>query len=148
MEEIVDFLQMNYRTSNREETYWRAVRHDTVLSDWLREKLDLWQYRYPDMDDTHNFYLFDFSNFIYVMYSKGYFAKIRPTLDSSVRREDWQAYGRDLNGKLTKLLAILPGHYELLTSIRAGSSSQKNEPRIPLPTFAQSEPLVASWAQR
>jgi tryptophan halogenase len=145
--EIIDFLQVNYRTSNREEPYWRAVQHDTVLSDWLREKLELWQVRYPDMDDTHDFYLFDFSNFIYVMYSKGYFAKIRPPLDSSVRREDWQAYGRDLNSKLSKLLAILPSHYELLTSIRAKASSRNGHAPVPLPAFVQNEPLVASWAQ-
>ena len=142
MEEIVDFLQIHYRTSNREEPYWKAVRRDTKLSDWLRERMELWQCRFPDMDDTGSHTLFDFSNFIYALLPKGYFAKIHPPLENSIRREDWQAYGRELNDRVTKMLNSLPSHYELLTAIRAGVSSPKKESRTSIGTFGQPEAPV------
>ena len=130
MEEIVNFLQLNYRTSNREEPYWQAVRNDTMLSDWLREMMDLWQCRFPDLDDANGHSLFDFSNFTYVLYPRGYFAKIQPPLDGSIRLEDWQAYGRNLKTNITNLINTLPSHYELLTHIRERGSLSRNELRL------------------
>jgi hypothetical protein len=119
MEEIVDFLQVLYRTSNREDPYWKAVRHDTKLSDWLTDNLELWRCRFPDLNDTFARYLFGFSNYTYVMVPKGYFSGISSPLDSSIRFEDWQSYGRELKQKTARLLNTLPDHYQLLTAIRA-----------------------------
>jgi hypothetical protein len=42
-EEILDFLQMIYVTSNRTEPYWIAVREETRRSEWLRDKLEVWR---------------------------------------------------------------------------------------------------------
>lgn len=141
MEEIVDFLQLFYRTSNREEPYWQAVRRDTKLSDWLSDKLELWRCRFPDLDDTHNNNLFDFSNYIFVLYPKGYFANIQSPLEGSIRREDWQAFGQELKTNVTKLINTLPSHYELLTHIRAAGAAPKNELKMPPGVFAQNDPL-------
>jgi tryptophan halogenase len=148
MNEIIDFLQINYRTSNREEPYWQAVRTETKLSDELRDKLELWRCRFPDLNDTSHHNLFDFSNYIYVLSPKGYFAKIHSPLEASIRREDWQAFGQELKAKTTKLINILPAHYELLTSIRNGGSAPKNELRLPAGAFAQNDPLDRLWTQR
>ena len=130
IEEIVDFLQAIYLTSNRAEPYWVAVREETRVSDWLREKLELWHHRFPDLDDTHKNVLFDFSNFIYVLLPKGYFANIVSPLARMIRSDDWKAYGQQLKAEVTRLLATLPSHADLLTSIRASTSRPEYELKI------------------
>jgi tryptophan halogenase len=140
MEEIVDFLQVNYRTSNREEPYWKAVRTETRLSDWLKFKLELWRHRLPDLDDTWDRRLFDFGNYIYALSPKGYFSDIKFPLDGSVRADHWQAFGRDLKTKVKKMSDTLPGHYELLKAIRATAAGAKNNSQLPVGIFAQKFP--------
>lgn len=130
VEEVFDFLQLHYVTSNREDPYWRAVR-ETKLSDWLSEKMELWRYRLPDLDDTHKNVLFDFSNYIFALMPKGYFAKAHSPLDETVRFEDWQDYGRSINAKANQFLNILPSHFDLLTAIRERRSHPQSELRLP-----------------
>jgi hypothetical protein len=119
MEEIVDFLQLNYRTSNRPEPYWRAAREETRLSDWLQEKMQLWRIRFPDFDDTYKNVLFSFQSFIYTLLPKNYFANVKAPLNDTIRREDWQAYGRNLHTNVNSMMGSLPSHHQLLTALRA-----------------------------
>jgi tryptophan halogenase len=137
MEEIVDFLQLHYVTSNRTEPYWVTVREEAKLSDWLREKLELWHYRFPDMADTHKNMLFDFSNFIHVLYPKGYFANTHPPMERMIRAEDWQAFGRDAKVQTRRLLGTLPSHYDLLTHIRGAKPARADARNLPLGTLGQ-----------
>jgi tryptophan halogenase len=132
MEEIVDFLQLNYLTSNRTEPYWVAAREETRRSDWLRDKLELWHNRFPDLDDTHKNALFDFSNFIYVLYPKGYFANAYSPVERMIRQEDWQAFGSNLKTTTTRLLGTLPSHYDLLTHIRAAKPARTDAINLPI----------------
>lgn len=136
MEEIVDFLQLNYVTSNRSDPYWMAVRKEGRLSDWLRDKLELWRLRLPDLDDTNKNMLFDFANMIYALYPKGYFAKTDTPLERLAASEDWKAYGQDLKAKIARLQSVLPSHYDLLTHIRASKSTSLNNPRVARGAFA------------
>lgn len=119
MDEIVDFLQTLYVTSNRTEPYWTAVREETRRSDWLKEKLDLWRHRFPDLDDCYGARLFGESNYIYTLYPRGYFSGLKSPLDGSIRREDWKAYCTALEQEAKTLLTVLPSHYDLLTNIRS-----------------------------
>jgi tryptophan halogenase len=129
IEEIIDFLQINYLTSNRREPYWAAIREETRRSDWLLEKMELWQHRYPDLDDTYGKLLFDFSNFIYTLYPKGYFAKIHAPLENTIRLDDWKNFGQQLNKDVNTLTASLPSHYDLLTHIRSAGSLKSTDLR-------------------
>jgi tryptophan halogenase len=117
-EEIFDFLQMNYVTSDRMDPYWISFREEAKLSDWLRDKLELWKDRFPEDEDTRDRMLFNHLNYTYVMYSKGYFSNMRPVLENSVKAEDWKSFGRDLKTRLAELLTTLPSHYELVSHIR------------------------------
>jgi len=130
LEEIVDYLQMTYATSNRPEPYWLAAR-ETPRSDWLRDKMELWRLRFPDMDDTYEARLFGWSTYIIVLLSSGYLAKAHSPLENAIRFEDWQAYGQNLKSQVTNLLPKLPSHYELLTAIRAGTSKPAHEFGLP-----------------
>jgi tryptophan halogenase len=122
IEEIIDFLQMIYVTSNRTEPYWTAVREQTRRSEWLRDKLELWRCRFPDLDDTYDSALFSYSVYTCALYPKGYFANIQSPLSGSIRAEDWRAYGEEVKQTTSRLLTTLPSHYDLLTNIRASAT--------------------------
>jgi tryptophan 6-halogenase len=127
MEEIADYLQASYTTSNRTEPYWVAVREQTPRSDWLRDKMELWQLRFPDLNDMRENSLFGYFQYAYVLISSGYLAKVRFPLDAAIRIEDWQSFGRTLTAQVQRLVNTLPSHYELLTAIRAGSPSSRSQ---------------------
>jgi tryptophan halogenase len=137
IEEIVDFLQMVYVTSNRTEPYWTAVREETRRSERLRGNLELWRYRFPDLDDSYDAALFEHSNYTYVLYPRGYFAKLDSPLSGSILLEHWKAFGQDLRQQISTLAAALPSHYDLLTNIRALRSLPANESRIPAERIAR-----------
>src|SRR5262249_184843 len=118
MEEIVDYLQTIYITSNRTEPFWLAAREETPRSEWLREKMELWRLRFPDLDDLYDNRIFSLFQYTWVLLSSGYLAKVRFPLEDSIRIEDWQAFGRDLKNQIARHSAMLPSHYELLTHIR------------------------------
>jgi len=113
---------MIYVTSNRTEPYWTAVREQTRRSEWLRDKLELWRCRYPDLDDTYDAALFSYSVYTFALYPKGYFANIDSPLSGSIRVEDWRAYGEEVKQTTSRLLTTLPSHYDLLTNIRASAT--------------------------
>jgi hypothetical protein len=106
-------------TSNRNEPYWAAVREETRRSEWLRDKLELWRSRFPNLDDSYDRSLFRDGNYTYVLYPRGYFAKLDSPLSGSILVEHWRAFGQDLKQQVTGFLAALPSHYDLLTNIRA-----------------------------
>jgi glycine/D-amino acid oxidase-like deaminating enzyme len=128
MEEIVDFLQLNYITSERDEPYWVAVRDEARLSEWLRHKLEVWRVRIPDLNDTYSHVLFSYHLYINLLLSKGYLDNVRFALEDAVRSEDWIRYGQNVRAQEAQQLGTLPSHYDLLTSIRAGSSMARWEP--------------------
>ena len=150
-EEIREFIQTHYYTSNRPDPFWRSAREDVRLPDSLREKLELWKTRFPEHFDTMDYKLFNFWNFIFVLHPKGFFKDLHFPLEGSVRHEHWQAFGRRLEERKADLLRNMPDHYQLLANIRGdqpleqaleGSSFPKPvfesrasvRPTIPLPT--------------
>jgi hypothetical protein len=118
-EEIRDFIQMHYYTSNRPEPYWVTAREDMRLPDSLRENFALWRVRLPDDTDSRANSLFKHWNYTVVMQPKGFFKGLQFPLDSSLSKEQWDNFGRDLDGYRRELLRVLPDHYELLRDIRS-----------------------------
>jgi tryptophan halogenase len=130
MEEIVNYLQAIYLTSNRPEPYWTAVREQTPRSDWLSERMELWRHRFPVRDDVLGSVLFDQFQYAFVLLSSGYLAKVRFPLEDSILIEHWQGFGRDLKNQIAKHLATLPSHYELLTNIRNSTTASPDLQRV------------------
>lgn len=68
-EELRDFIQLHYITSNRDDTpFWRAYVNDVKVSDSLRYKLDLWTFKLPsgtDLDGRQS--LFGPSSYGYIL---------------------------------------------------------------------------------
>lgn len=133
-EEVRDFIVMHYYTSNRREPFWQAARSEITLSDRLRENLELWQHTLPGPTDTAGDKLFSFWNYLYVRYCKDYFRDVRFPLEGSLGEQDWRDFADKLSAFKAKLRAQLPGHYDLVTSIRDGASDHAQAK--PTPRFA------------
>lgn len=141
IEEIVDFLQMTYATTHRPEPYWTAVREEVSFSDWLRDRVELWRHRFPDGYDTLTNKLFGDGTYLMLLLSKGFLGNAYFPLEGAIRFEDWMAYGQSLKAQTNQLLATLPSHYELLTSIRAGAARPSQSLRIPAAAPARNDLL-------
>jgi tryptophan halogenase len=121
-ENIRDFIETHYITSNRPEPYWVAARNDVAMSEELREHFELWRHRLPDPTDFDKNLVFGAWNYIFVLHAKGFFKDRHFPLEGPVSRGDWEAYGRHLEATKAQTVAILPDHYKLLTGIRAQSA--------------------------
>ena len=117
-DEVRDFIVSHYCTSNRPEPFWRAARDDIEVPASLEENLALWRRVLPNITDTDGSKLFNYWSYIYTLWAKGYFEGTHFPLEGSIARRDWDEFGRNLNGITNSLLAALPDHYQLLSSIR------------------------------
>jgi tryptophan halogenase len=117
-EEVRDFIMMHYYSSNRKEPFWVAARSEIELSETLRERLELWRYTFPSVIDTSGDRLFDYWNYLVVLYSKGFFKDVSMPLEGSTSKADWDRYLRRIMGMRRNMLETLPDHYELVTAIR------------------------------
>lgn len=122
-DEVKDFIVSHYRTSNRGDPFWLAARNDIKMPESLEKSLALWQHVLPDVPDTDGDKLFNFWNYIYTLWPKGYFVGKEFPLEGSIARRDWDAFGRHLTNIRGRLTSTLPDHYQLLTRIREGASA-------------------------
>lgn len=136
-DEVRDLILTHYHTSNRPEPFWQEARKESRLTDSLREKLELWRYRFPDNFDSQSFKLFDHWNYIYILWAKRYFDNVDFPLEGSVHRAHWQHFGQRLEAQKRELLQKLPGHYELLAGIRG----EREAAMPPKPSDADSRPV-------
>lgn len=124
-DEARDFIFMHYYLSNRLDTpFWKAVCNDMTVPDGLREKLDLWKHVLPKEDITLDHQMFDYENFIYALYGKGYFDELQDPLGPSMSRESWQEYSDYLDKVRQGMLQKLPSHYDLLVHLRNRATAQ------------------------
>ncbi|CAN7225830.1 tryptophan 7-halogenase [Pseudoduganella sp. LjRoot289] len=68
-EELRDFIQMHYVTSNRDDTpFWRDYTSKVKMSDNLKYKLDLWTFKLPTITDLDGkLTLFGPSSYAYIL---------------------------------------------------------------------------------
>ena len=71
--------------------------------------------------------LFNYWNYIYTLWAKGYFAGKHFPLEGSISRRDWEDFGSNLARITHSLVESLPDHHALLASIR-GDGAQPAEP--------------------
>ena len=67
--ELHDFIQMHYLFTMREDTkFWSDYKNEVLLSDSLREKLELWQFKMPSAGDLEGKQsLFGPANYFYIL---------------------------------------------------------------------------------
>jgi tryptophan halogenase len=135
--EVRNFIVSHYYTSNRPEPFWRAARGDIEIPDSLRENLELWRHALPNITDTAADRLFNYWNYTFTLWPKGYFRGVHFPLEGSIRRRDWDAFGAKLARHREHLMATLPNHYDLLSRIRAGTAAESQGQGIAVPPGAQ-----------
>ncbi len=158
-DEIRDFIMVHYYSSNRPEPFWVAVRSEVELPDSLREKLELWRYTFPSVIDTTGDRLFNYWNYLCVLFSKDYFRDLSFPLEGSINKRDWDEFLKRLVNSKQNLIGRLPDHYLLLTAIRQAASQAADRhvvppaiaaaagafrSTVPLPDWGQEAPTTAS----
>lgn len=122
--DILNFIVMNYYTSNRTDPFWLAARNEIEVPDRLRENLELWKHTLPSAMDTDDTFLFQHWDYLYILLGKGYFKGRHFPSESVLSRRDWKRHSRRVAEAKAQLLARLPNHYELLLNIRDGGSTR------------------------
>ncbi len=141
-EEIRDFIQLHYLTSNRESPFWHAARQDVVVSDRLKANLETWKQRFPQRSDMETVHLFGDWSYLFVLQARHYFAAMTLADRPDLTAEKWQAYCGQLAQKKRGLLKYLNGHYQVLTQMRDRAlANNLGSPRHG--TLASSAPEVA-----
>jgi tryptophan halogenase len=125
--EVVDFIQLHYLTSNRDEPYWQAARN-TPVSDWLSDMLELWKHRLPEALDTRSNSLFKYWSYIFVLQPKRFFAGTTFPLDGAIRKDQWEAFAGDLQRRNQAILPLMPSHYQLVTEMRMRANLLAEKP--------------------
>ena len=132
-ERIRDFLVCHYYTSNRTEPFWLAARSPSVLSDFLRQNLEIWQHRLPQQDDLPAPLPFGYNSYISCLASKGYFNALRSRSGLKPPLEAWKGFGQHLDRERATL-RNLPTARHYLAQLRGDSGGE---------TF-QTDPLTAA----
>ncbi|MBT3135825.1 tryptophan 7-halogenase [Alteromonas sp. ALT199] len=70
---IIDFLKLHYIFNQRSEPYWVANRDASSIPDSLKEDLEIWKYRGPQIADfSAAIELFPAASYQYVLYGMGF----------------------------------------------------------------------------
>lgn len=117
-EEIRDFIVTHYLLNNRQEPFWQAARNEIDVPDTVRERLELWQHCLPGPHDLGHIQLFNYWNYQFVLFGKGFYDSKQLPMAMGARRDQWALYQAQLLQQKKDLVAHLPDHYELVSSIR------------------------------
>ena len=125
-EDILNFIVMNYYTSNRPEPFWLASRNDIDVPGGLRENMELWEHNMPAPYDTGDAFLFTHWNYLYMLLQKDYFKGKKFAGESLVSEKSWVRHSQNVARGRESLLKNLPNHFELLKAMRAGKSMEES----------------------
>ncbi len=142
---ILDFIQMHYVTSNRDEPFWVAAREDVTPTDTLADNLELWRHVLPGGGDLAHSGLFDKWSYLFCLYGKGFFDGSSFAAEGSVVGEDWAAYKAALAAQKRGLVEGLPDHRELVAHIRgepAEAPAPSTRATVAVPGTEPARPVI------
>jgi tryptophan halogenase len=114
-ERVIDFVQMHYYISDRNDSdFWRDNTRSVNLSETLQERLAMWRIQHPKKSDFFSrFDLFDVDNYLFVLYGMKYRTRAAPV--SAYEAQVSQAQLQAVKQLSEKLCEELPSHREWLT---------------------------------
>lgn len=117
-DQILDFIKLHYCVSDRSDSaFWLDNRDNATIPPSLAERLALWQSFPPARDDFFSkFEIFDFENFLYVLYGMQYPTRAqfcRPEYLAVVQQQQAR-----IRQQASQLVQALPEHRALLEKIR------------------------------
>lgn len=114
---VTDFIKLHYCLTKRTDTdFWIDNARAETIPDSLKERLELWRHRPPDVFDFPSLNeCFEAFNYQYILYGMGYETKVTPALypyrDAALREFE------RVRGAARQALAKLPDHRALLSDI-------------------------------
>lgn len=136
-DDIVDFIQMHYMTSNRPEPFWQEARRAERLRPSLGALLERWRHMLPSDQDLRPG-LFNEWSYLYCLEPKGFFAERTYPMTAMTRPETWNRFRQAMAKDTAAHLARLPDHGALLAEI-AGTEPQAPATAAPAPAPAPAE---------
>lgn len=119
--EICDFVQLHYLLSLRDDSqFWLDNRHALKVSDALRARLELWNYKIPSTTDLDaQLTTFGPNSYFYILAGMRQLPQKGANLSPYIDPEASAAALDYVNKTREKALAASPDHYEYLNNIRA-----------------------------
>ena len=144
-DDVVDFIQMHYVTSNRPEPFWVEARQASRLRDSLAAHLERWRHMLPADQDLRAG-LFNEWSYLYCLEPKGFFDQRVYPMTAMARPDSWQRFRSATAKETADYLARLPDHAALLHQI-AGKPPVQPAAAAPTAT-AKPAPAAESLEQR
>jgi tryptophan halogenase len=115
---VVDFIKLHYCISDRtDSTFWLDNKKEETIPVMLRKRLKLWQQFNPQKEDFFSkFEIFDYDNYLYLLYGMCYQTKLAPL--SSHYHEKAKAKVEGIQAIADQLSLRLPNHRELINKIK------------------------------
>ena len=116
---VREFLTLHYCTSSRADTpFWKATKHDLVISDSLRERLKLWKVRLPNNRNINpSYHGFESYSYSVMLLGLGYQPeRSLPALDHISDQRALSTF-KAIKERAARLCRTLPSQYDYLTSI-------------------------------
>jgi len=114
---VVDFIKLHYCISDRKDSqFWLDNKKEETIPDTLKARLHLWQKFTPQKEDFFSkFEVFDYDNYLYVLYGMNYKTKLSPL--STQYHDKAEEYSQSLEAIGTELNQQLPNHRDLINKI-------------------------------
>jgi tryptophan 6-halogenase len=121
---ILDFIICHYYTANRTEPFWLAARSSSLLTDSLKQNLELWRHRIPEFNDVPIPALFPHISYAVCLASKNYFNNIDLRAQVVPPRERWTTLGQKLERERAEV-RDMPLARQFLAHLRGEITAQK-----------------------
>lgn len=114
---VVDFVKLHYCISDRSDSsFWLDNKKENTIPDTLKERLNLWQQFIPQKEDFFSkFEVFDYDNYLYLLYGMHYQTKLESNDESY--NEKALKHEKMINQAKKHFQTELPGHRELINKI-------------------------------
>ena len=115
---VVDFIKLHYCISDRTDSqFWLDNKKAETIPDTLKARLQLWQQFSPQKEDFFSkFEIFDYDNYLYLLYGMNFKTKLAPLPSHSHDKLKVQAEG--IKSIAAQLNLQLPSHRELINKIK------------------------------
>ena len=129
---IRDFLTLHYYGSSRYDTpFWKATKHDLMIPEALRERLNLWKIRLPNNRNINqNYHGFESYSYSVMLLGLGYRPeRSLPVLNHINDRKALDTF-REVKQRADYLCSTLPTQYEYLTAMRHKASRMVEDVQV------------------
>jgi tryptophan halogenase len=116
---VRDFLTLHYCASDRADTaFWKASKHDIVISEELRERMRLWKTRLPNNKSINpNYHGFEAYSYSVMLLGLNYMPECSLPVLNHIEAQKAMAAFNAIKERADYLTATLPSQYEYLTHV-------------------------------